>query len=342
MFLGIEIGGTKLQLGLADGTGPRFAEFLRYDIEPSRAAAGIRAQIVDGIAKFRQHHTIDCIGFGFGGPVHRESGVVIKSHQIDGWDNFPLADWCQQQFGLPVVLGNDCDAGALAEARYGAGQGKRSVFYVTVGTGIGGGFVKDGQLHGTDRPAALEIGHLRPGLLADVPDSTVEAIASGRGIASLARARLTDKAMPLDRILGTQTPRISIATNDREDLHQRCANQLNGLTALMVGEAAASGNVCAKDIVAEACNVLGWAVAQAVTLLAPEVVVIGGGVSLMGEDLFFAPLRTAIKRYVFPPLAEAYELCPAALGEPVVVHGAILLARTIHESRPRASSAFSP
>ena len=65
-----------------------------------------------------------------------------------------------------------------------------------------------------------------------------------------------------------------------------------------------------------------------ITLLAPEVVVVGGGVSLLGEELFFAPLRDAVRRYVFPPLAESYEIVPAALGEWVVVHGAIALAAT--------------
>ena len=147
-----------------------------------------------------QSHQIRRIGIGFGGPVDTSQGRVIKSHQIDGWDNFHLVDWCRETFGLPAVLGNDCDAATLAEARFGAGQGRRSVFYVTVGTGVGGGFVKDGRLLGAGRPAACEIGHLRPGLHADQADETVESLASGWGIAAAAQARIGGEIAHRDRL----------------------------------------------------------------------------------------------------------------------------------------------
>ena len=114
-----------------------------------------------------------------GGPVDAEHGRVIKSHQIEGWDGYPLAEWVQATLNLPAAVANDCDAAAIAEARFGAGQGRHVVFYVTVGSGIGGGLVLDGQIYRGSGPAAAEIGHLRPGLHADRPDETVESIASG-------------------------------------------------------------------------------------------------------------------------------------------------------------------
>ena len=117
-------------------------------------------------------------------------GRVIKSHQVQGWENFHLGSWCRENLGVPAILGNDCDVATLAEANFGAGQGRRSVFFITVGTGVGGGFVHDGQLLGAGRPAACEIGHLRPGLHAVQPDQTVESLASGWGIAAAAQARL--------------------------------------------------------------------------------------------------------------------------------------------------------
>jgi glucokinase len=101
---------------------------------------------------------------------------------------------------------------------------------------------------------------------------------------------------------------------------------LENVTARLVGQAAADGNQLAVEVLNRSCQVLGWAVAQMITLLAPEIVVVGGGVSLLGEELFFVPLRNAVRRYVFPPLAGSYEIVPAALGEWVVVHGAIALA----------------
>ena len=164
MFLGIEIGGTKLQLGVGDGRSGELVELVRADVEAEKGATGILRQIKQLGSRLIASHQIQGVGIGFGGPVDVSQGRVIKSHQICGWDNFHLSDWCRESFGRDVVLGNDCDCATLAEARFGAGQGRSSVLYVTVGTGVGGGFVHDGRLLGKGRPAASEIGHLRPGL----------------------------------------------------------------------------------------------------------------------------------------------------------------------------------
>ena len=115
---------------------------------------------------------------------------------------------------------------------------------------------------------------------------------------------------------------------DRDDLRQRAGGQAEQLNARLLAEAASARNALAVSILRDGCRVLGWAIAQTITLLAPEVVVVGGGVSLMGETLFFAPLRAAVRQYIFPPLADSYTIVPAALGELVVVHGAIALAAT--------------
>lgn len=327
MYLGIEIGGTKLQLGLGSGNDASFVEFLRYDVDANRGADGIREQIVDGVKQLQRRHQILRIGFGFGGPINSETQVVTKSHQIEGWDGFPLGSWCREQFGLPIVLGNDCDSAALAEAKFGAGANKRTVFYVTVGTGIGGGFVIDGKVHGAGRPAASEIGHLRPGLGALDRSWTVESVASGWGIAAMARARLTGVARSVDELIPVELRQPSpSADGDRADLLSRCAGDLDRLTSRDVGEAAADGNSTALMILESATSVLGWAIAQVITILAPEVVVVGGGVSLMGERLFFEPLRRSVGQFVFGPSSDSYEILPAQLGEEVVVHGAVALA----------------
>src|SRR5262245_54535133 len=219
MFLGIEIGGTKLQLGVGDGVRPQFAALERYSIEPSRGAEGILRQIQSAAPQLVQQFGVERIGIGFGGPVDSAAGTVITSHQIDGWTGFALADWVEQTIGRPAVVGNDCDCAALAEARCGAGAGHRTVFYVTVGTGVGGGLVIDGRVHGTDRPAAAEIGHLRPGLLATDPHATVESLVSGWGIAATARACLSDEPQhAVDRLLPARRPTLS--QSDANDLKE--------------------------------------------------------------------------------------------------------------------------
>lgn len=313
MFLGIEIGGTKLQLGVGNGDGTELVALHRSQVDPDRGADGILEQIEAAGLDLLRKHPVTGIGIGFGGPVHAGQGRVVTSHQVTGWNNRPLVEWCRTKLGLPAVLANDCDAASLAEARFGAGRGARVVFYVTVGTGIGGGVVIDGCLYESGKVAAAEIGHLRPGFWAETADRTVESISSGHGIEAAVRSRLA-------------------SDNDAVDLLARCGGYANSLTTRLIAEAAQDGNFLALDVLGKACKALGWAIAQSVTLLAPDVIVIGGGVSLIGEDLFFRPVREEVERYVFPPLRETYRVVPAGLGELVVVHGALAVAASARDT----------
>lgn len=312
----------------------------RLDVVPAGRAAGILAQIRLAGDALVARHKITGIGIGFGGPVDPRQGEVAKSHQIEGWEQFPLVDWCRKTLGLPAALGNDADLAGLAEARFGAGKGSNPVLYVTIGTGIGGGLVVDGEVYRGNGRGAAELGHLRPGLHADRADETVESVASGWGIAMAAQSRL---AGPISHRLGplqsgsSRPPRaefvrqhlieVEEATEEyAADLLERCNGETERLTAKIVAQAATEGNALALDVLHHAWQVLGWGIAQAITLLSPAVVVVGGGVSLMGEALFFGPLRAAVDRYVFPPFMGSYEIVPARLGEEVVVHGALALA----------------
>lgn len=338
MFLGIEIGGTKLQLGVGTGEGPPLIALERRTVERTRGAEAIREQILEAGRLLFDRYPIQRIGYGFGGPVNSAIGRVITSHQVEGWTDFPIVDWTREAFGVPVRLGNDCDVAALAEATYGAGQGHGTVFYITVGTGIGGGLVIDGQWQGAGRLAIAEIGHLRPGPLADDPHATVESLAAGPGIEAAARALVTGQARHPLVSAGAFSPEdVTIAwphgdaheiaaQDDTDDLLSRCLGDVTSLTAKVVAQAAANGNRIALAALHQAHVALGWGIAQIVTLLSPHVVVIGGGVSLMGEELFFGPLRQQVRRFVFPPLADSVRIVPAALDEEVVVHGAIALA----------------
>ncbi len=105
------------------------------------------------------------------------------------------------------------------------------------------------------------------------------------------------------------------------DLLARAGDQVEQLTAKIVAEAALDGNQIAREVLEHACRVLGWAIAQVITLVSPGVIVVGGGVSLMDQSLFLAPLRREIDRYVFPPQVGTFSILPAGLGELVVVYG---------------------
>ena len=314
MYLGIEIGGTKLQLGLGRGDG-NLLGLWRGTVDVAAGGDGIRRQIVAAVPELLasanvKREELKGVGVGFGGPVDDATRSVIKSHQIAGWDGFPLADWLGEALGLSAVLGNDADVAGLAEALFGAGKGLSPVLYMTIGSGIGGGLILDDQiLRGTGRGAA-EIGHLkvRDPRTTDGRPETLENIASGWAIGRYAR-----ECVAADPAGGARL--IDLAGGEAS------------ITAQTVGEAVAAGDPLAIRVIEVALSALADAICAAIVLVCPRRVVIGGGVSLIGDRHFFAPLRGRIAGRVFPPFAGLTDVVPAALGEAVVVHGALALAR---------------
>jgi glucokinase len=321
MFLGIEIGGTKLQLGLGRGDGVLVALW-RGAVNPAAGSDGIRAQIVGAVPELLARAGIERAelrgaGIGFGGPTDDATQTVIKSHQIEGWDGFPLADWVGDLLdGVPVALCNDADVAGLAEALFGAGQGLSPIFYITVGTGVGGGLIVDGKIYrGVGKGAAeighlcLFIGHIGREPLIEYDWQPIESVASGRGIEWLARTSASgdpQRASQLIQLAGGNPDQIKVET---------------------IAAAIRRGDEFARDLLGMPLFHLAGAICQVIALLCPARIVIGGGVSLLGEELFFAPLRRLVEERVFAPFRGLTDIVPAALGEEVVVHGALALAR---------------
>jgi len=317
--LGIEIGGTKLQLGIGQGQGS-VAALERLLVEPSRGAAGILDQILAAFPTLLgkrnlSRQQIDAIGIGFGGPVDGLHGLTKRSYQVSGWDDFPLTTWMSGNLGVPlVVLENDADAAGLAESRFGAGSGYSPLLYVTVGSGIGGALIIDDRIYRGLGQGATEVGHLR------VPDITpsgarvleLEQVASGWAIASAAQ----DTAR---RMIDEGRTDWVVLTNAQGRPSQ--------ITAALVADAASQGDLESTAILDRARRAIAFALTQAIALLAPRRIVIGGGVSLVGEENWFDPIRRLIDRDVFQPFRGRFDIVPAALGETVVVHGALALAR---------------
>lgn len=313
-YLGIEIGGTKLQIGAGPGDGTLLGLW-RQTVDVAAGPEGIRRQIQAGVPALLAQTRMDRahfrgIGIGFGGPVDDATRTIIKSHQIEGWDGFPLADWISELVDLPAALGNDADVGGLAEALFGAGKGLSPVFYITIGSGIGGGLIINGEIYRGCGRGAAEFGHLR------VPTNTggvglrwvpLEEVASGWAIQERAR-----------NIASTEAGASLLSCVDKR------AEQL---TAQDMAWAAERGDTTAQAILDHACDYLAQALCNVIALLCPRRIVIGGGVSLMGEALLFQPLRALVRERVFRPFAGLTEIVPAALGQEVVVHGALALAR---------------
>ncbi len=310
-YMGIEIGGTKLQIGVGAGDG-RLSGSWRQTVDVAAGPEGIRQQIQAGVPELLARLGVDQahvrgVGIGFGGPVDDATHTIIKSHQIEGWDGFPLAEWIGEMLHLPAVLGNDADVAGLAEVLFGAGQGVSPVFYITIGSGIGGGLILNGEIYRGSGRGAAEFGHLIVDAKADRP-VVLEQLASGWGMAEVAR-------------------RLAPTAADTTILRTLVGGNWPKLTANHLAEAAARGDTFAQRCLQATCERIAVALCNVIALVCPRRIIIGGGVSLMGEELLFQPLRRLVAEKVFKPFANCYTIVPAALGEEVVVHGALALAR---------------
>jgi glucokinase len=307
MYLGIEIGGTKLQLGIGPGDGT-LAGLWRGTVDVQAGPEGIRRQIMAAVPELLAKGGLDRsqvagVGIGFGGPVDDRTHTIIRSHQVAGWDDFPLADWISDLLGWPAVLCNDADVAGLAEALFGAGKALSPVFYITIGSGIGGGLIINGEIYRGCGQGAAEIGHLRMPLSHRL--FPLEEISSGWGIqGQVARGMQLGYGDVLER-LARDSP----------------------ISVPLIVQAAAQGDPISNVVLDDARTALAEAICHVIALLCPRRVVIGGGVSLIGNELLFEPVRRLVAERVFKPFADCYDIVPAALGEEVVVHGALALAR---------------
>jgi glucokinase len=295
VFLGIEIGGTKLQL--VAGTASAIQERCRFDVDVKRGAAGIREQIERNVPELIKRSKAEAISVGFGGPVDRRAGRIARSHQIEGWSDFDLESWLSELSGLPVVLDNDANMGALGEAILGAGKNADPVFYVTLGSGVGGGLVVDGEVYHGASPGESEIGHLR----LDRDGTIVEERCSGWAVDRRIREKATGA---LRELIG----------------HQQ------GCEARHLARALELQDPSAKEILRETAENLAIALSHVVHLFHPAVIVLGGGLSLVGE-----PLRAAVAellpRFTMKVLLGTTEVRLARLGEDAVPVGCLLAAQ---------------
>ncbi len=249
------------------------------------------------------------VGVSFGGPVDAASGVVRLSHHVPGWEDTPLRAELQDAFGVPVAVDNDANVAALGEWRYGAGQGCASLLYVTVSTGVGGGWILDGRIWSGADGMAGEIGHMvvRPGGQPCVcgKRGCVEAEACGTAIGRKAGRRLRDhpESGPI--------------------LRQLCGGQPETVTGEMVGRAAASGDALAIAVLDDAGEALGAGLGAAINLMNPEKIILGGGVTKSGERWWHAVRRSA-REHALPQMR--VEIVPAALGDDAPLWGAAALA----------------
>lgn len=312
ILLGVEIGGTKLQIGLGRGDGQLLA-LRRSEVVPGRGARVILETIERTVNELLEETGLErpvAIGIGFGGPVDATRGVVLKSNHVAGWDGFPLAEWAVERLSVPVaMLHNDSDVAALGEARFGAGGRRSPLLYVNSGSGVGGGLIIDGRIYRGAGLGALEIGHTALGDPEQGTGPSLEEVSSGWAIGREGRAVVEAGA---------------ISSESR--LWRLCEGRSEEVTGELVGRAAIEGDPAAIAILYRAARAMGAALAFAVNLIAPARVVLGGGVAQLPESLWLTPIRAAAEERIYKPLRGELEIVAAELGQEVVVRGALSLA----------------
>jgi len=270
------------------------------------------------------------IGVSFGGPVDATRGLVRLSHHVPGWEDTPLAARLQSELGAPVAVDNDANVAALGEWTFGAGQGCASLLYVTVSTGIGGGWVLGGRIWSGADGMAGEIGHIvvRPGGIPCVCEKRgcLEAEACGWGIAAKARARLTDDRRPAtDEGRRTKDDRRP-TTDEGARLLELAGGRADAVTAQMVAQAAGEGDGLAQALLDDAAEALGIGLGGAINLMNPERIVLGGGVTKSGER-WWRIVRDTARHHALPQMR--VEIAPAALGDDAPLWGAAALAQEL-------------
>jgi glucokinase len=278
--LGIDIGGTKVAGGIVAADGTIVATARRAT--PGASVADTEDAIVAVVEELATRHDGELVGVGVGaaGWFDRTGDTVLFSPHL-AWRNSTLRKDLAARLQRPLWVGNDADAAAWAEYRYGAARGTDLALMITLGTGIGGGIVLDGRLRRGSHGVAGEWGHMRV-----VPDGRLcacgnrgcwEQYASGTALGQTAR----------------EVARTSPAAAGQ--LLERVDCEPDRLTGEDVARAAAEGDPLALELVTEVGTWLGQGIADLAAVLDPEVVVIGGGVSRLGE-MVLAPARDRLDR----------------------------------------------
>jgi glucokinase len=308
LAIAVEIGGRGQRVVLATARGEIVdsAQSIAHDAG-AFGTVEIACGLIDQVLARRRNPAIVPVGIGiaFGGPVDAGRGITIRSHRIDGFEQFPLVGVFEERFGLRTVIENDARAAAVGEYTFGAGRGSRDMVYLHLGHGVGGGIILSGRLQHGSSMTSGELGHMV--VAADGPRCScgkpghLEAYASESAIVSRMRARLaeTTEARALTWLdgPGITTRRIFERYSTDED---------------------------ARFIVDETVQVIGLAAANLVTALNPDAVVIGGYVAENAVELTSA-IRAKIRQYAFDAAARRVTVAAGDLGSDAALIGAIVL-----------------
>jgi glucokinase len=305
-ILGVDIGGTKVAVGLVDRDGRILAQGRRPMAAYGTADAALQA-VIEAIDSLLSSE-VQSIGICAPGPLDPKTGVVLNPPNLTAWRNFPLAEKIRDKYHLPVKLDNDGNAAALAEARWGAARGYRYVFYATIGTGIGTGIVLDSRIYHGKTGSAAEGGHVSIDYHGPVCNcgkrGCIEILAAGPAIGARARAKLS---------AGSQSAMLDLAKGN-----------VASVTSEMVGAAYVTGDATAREVLQETSELLTVWLGNIVDLLDPDIIVFGGGVAAMLTP-FFDDIKKQLPKWCVNPHASEIPLVRAHYGADAGIAGGAAL-----------------
>lgn len=328
-YLGVDIGGTNIRAGVVDSAGHIQGEARR----PALADAGLRAAVnraVDAAAEAIENagytvKDISAIGLGVAGALRSREGICVFSPNFADSRGVPILAPFREAFNLPAVMLNDVAVQTLGEHQFGAGRGCSDMVMITIGTGIGGGAVIDGELRIGSTEGFAEVGHMT--ILPDGPfcgcgnRGCWEALAGRDAIVRRAVSKIQE---------GRKT-----AIADMVDF------RLGSVTPALIAHAAEQGDEVAVEVLEETGYYLGIGIANLIQLYNPEMLVIGGGIAQAGRWLFEPILRTVRARAHMVPAATC-RIVPSQLGDDAGVIGAgALAARELARMAHAGSGAVS-
>jgi glucokinase len=303
--VGIDLGGTKIDLGLVDPENT-IVRRKRIPTYSERGAESVVERIADVVAEFGRELPIGgqiaALGICTPGPVDHVSGTLLTLVNLPGLSNTPLRAMLAERLKLPVRLEHDAKAAALGDFHYGAGRDAQSMAYTTIGTGVGAALIIDGQLYYGDRNASGEVGHItidRYGEMCSCGTrGCVETYMSGPWLARRYQRVLAGRGAPAD----------------------------TSVTGERVAELAQSGDPLARQIVTEAGEALGIALASMAMIVNIDLNVIGGSVAKLG-DLLLEPARRTMPQYCFRALGAGVRIVSSALEDRGPILGCAWMAR---------------
>jgi glucokinase len=311
-FVGVDIGGTKVAVGLVDRDGKILCQGRQPMMATGTPETALHAvtDAIDSLISTATEDAIQGIGICAPGPLDPKTGVVLNPPNLPCWRNFPLADKISSRYRVPVHVDNDANAAALAETRWGAARGFRYVFYATIGTGIGSGIVFDNHIYHGNTGSAGEGGHVsidyRGPLCSCGKRGCIEVLAAGPAIGARARAK------------------ISAESAEPSAIRELAKGNVAAVTSEMVGQAYATGDPLAREILLETVDVLTPWLGNIVDLLDPDVLVVGGGVAAMLRP-FFDEIKTRLPSWCVNPHASEIPLLMAHYGADAGIAGGAAL-----------------